>query len=243
MWRILNRESRLDIQHVSRRIAPMDKIIYPKRHIKPNIIDENEMMGKLITKEESYKVMYEKLKDDYKINESIIIEQNIELDTLRTRLCEIQRTLDTESSHRMHLENEINDMKTDMIINENMTYISKEELNNIRKESQYYQYRMEQERQLSRQLLSQIEEMKEVHLPKIENIESKEKVGESILSRACIVCSERHAYYEPMPCDHPICTECYVHWFASRMQYNETRMEYEEPVIFGCPLCRTPIQI
>jgi len=59
----------------------------------------------------------------------------------------------------------------------------------------------------------------------------------------CVVCLTTYAQheYQTIPCEHPICVECYIRWFASRMYYNDTRMEGEPPVEFSCPICRTPI--
>ena len=246
----------------------MHQTFFPKKHIKTTpeniggdiiskVQDSGMMTDDYTEKYEKYKKKLEDLQADYDINESLLEEQSIELESLREQLNETHRKLDSESAQRMHLENEIEEMKaaavvevepTDEHMNENM----KEELNNLRREAHYYHCRMEQEKQLSRQLLTQIEAMKATRVPvedeavteavTVADDEAKaEPSHESILSRACIVCTERHAYYEPMPCDHPICTECYVHWFASRMQYNDTRREGEPPVVFGCPLCRTPI--
>lgn len=59
----------------------------------------------------------------------------------------------------------------------------------------------------------------------------------------CVVCLTTYAHheYQSIPCEHPICVECYIRWFASRMYYNDTRLEGEPPVEFSCPICRTPI--
>ena len=236
----------------------MHQTFFPKKHIKTtpkNIgddiiskVQDSDMITDNYT--DKYKKKLEDLQANYDINESLLEEQSIELESLREQLDDTHRKLDSESAQRMHLENEIKEMNASAVvevepINENIN----DKLNNLRREAHYYQCRMEQEKQLSRQLLTQIETMKvtripvtEVEIEAVVNDEAKvEPSHDSILSRACIVCTERHAYYEPMPCDHPICTECYVHWFASRMQYNDTRQEGEPLVVFGCPLCRTPI--
>ena len=136
---------------------------------------------------------------------------------------------------------------------------------------QYYHARMDQEKKLSRQLMLQVEELqKRRPLLEDENKdrrdqgsdeEHKENVIPSLslgehtdgstdspslpvparTREACVVCTEVCDYYESMPCRHPICTECYVQWFASRMYYNDTRRDGEPPVVFACPMCRTPI--
>lgn len=269
MRRILNHNQSLEVRYIARKFGT--QTILPKTHIKTTLQNKVGEVpcpqlknAEMLTDESGpnvYKERYDELRLDNDINVSILEEQGIELDTLREELSETRRKLESESAQRMLLENEVCELKTEAARAAaspppETTGISKEELENARREAHYYHCRMEQEKQLSRQLLTQIEEMKASRVPVVtpetpetpdatpdEEEKTERRVGESILSRACIVCTERHAYYEPMPCDHPICTECYVHWFASRMQYNDTRMEGEPPVIFGCPLCRTPIEI
>ena len=252
MQRILNHNSTLETRYIMRRIAPMHQTFFLKKHIKTTLenigddipkLRDSGMMTDNIDYTEKYQKKLEVLQLNYDMNESILEEQSIELESLREQLNETQRKLASEIAQRIYLENEIEEIKNATPnstavepVNENIN----EELNNLRREAHYYHCRMEQEKQLSRQLLTQIEAMKLSRKPVEVEVEV-EPSHENILSRACIVCTERHAYYEPMPCDHPICTECYVHWFASRMQYNDTRREGEPPVVFGCPLCRTPI--
>lgn len=117
----------------------------------------------------------------------------------------------------------------------------------LNKERNYYESRMHQEKELSRQLLVQNEALRAVPQAPREEGEEREvdlDVGVTRLQKeACVVCREICAYYESIPCDHPICTECFVHWYASLMNYNDTRYEGEAPAIFSCPMCRTPIDV
>lgn len=119
--------------------------------------------------------------------------------------------------------------------------------------ARYYQARMEQEKKLSRQLISQVNELHGRRLQRAEEgvpndgAEENDGTDRALLVQPtrsrepCIVCTEVCDHYESLPCRHPICTECYVQWFASRMYYNDTRHEGEPPVVFACPMCRTPI--
>lgn len=274
MQRILYHNRSQEMRYVARRMAPIHQTFSPKMHLKTtleNIGDDLDMPPLIIkvpkvflqdsgmmtddveySGKRFYKAKLDELQLDYDINESLLEEQSIELESLREELFQTHRKLDSESAQRMNLENEIEVLRAaaSQPPAPPEPLVTKEELDNLRREVHYYHCRMEQEKQLSRQLLTQIEAMKANRVPLETEGESDvvvevnvEPAGESILSRACIVCSERHAYYEPMPCDHPMCTECYVHWYASRMQYNDTRREGEPPVVFGCPLCRTPISI
>lgn len=120
----------------------------------------------------------------------------------------------------------------------------------LNKERNYYESRMHQEKELSRQLLVQNEALRAVSHPPSniddahqEEREEREESVSRLQQEACVVCREICAHYENIPCDHPICTECFVHWYASLMNYNDTRYEGEAQAIFSCPMCRTPIDV
>ena len=135
-----------------------------------------------------------------------------------------------------------------------------ETLDRALNDARYYHARMNQEKKLSRQLLAQVDELQRRRVGA--GTESAQGDGgaddggasplslddrpwsgsPSIQSREpCIVCIEVCNHYETLPCRHPICTDCYVQWFASRSYYNDMRHESEPPVEFTCPMCRTPI--
>lgn len=130
----------------------------------------------------------------------------------------------------------------------------------LNKERNYYETRMRQEKELSRQLLLQNEALRDgPHSPpKVDDADQKEREmrevsevsedetnddGPCMQREACVVCRERCTHYESIPCDHLICTDCFVHWYASLMNYNDARYEGEPPALFSCPLCRTPIDV
>lgn len=197
-----------------------------------------------------YQEKLNELQIEHDITDAILDERTIELETVRDKLNNMQTLLDAEMADNEYTKNKLHEAN-------DKNQAMDEMITNVRREMHYYQYRMEQEKQLNRQLLLQVESLKKnQRLPEPEaadepadeaaNEAADEAADEAaerspILSRKCIVCNELCSHYEEIPCNHPICTECYVHWFASRMQYNDTLREGEAPVVFSCPLCRTPI--
>ena len=113
-----------------------------------------------------------------------------------------------------------------------------EEKHTLEKESYYYKCRAQQEQILSRQLLQQIEELQQNQNQNLKDTETN-IVPESI----CIVCNEHYETYEPMNCNHLLCTDCFVSWYSRCINYNQNLYEFEEAAVFTCPMCRTPIDI
>lgn len=204
-------------------------------------------------------------------NEMILEERSVENDLLKEEIEHLKQDLEYA---RIALDFEQMVMEAKL-----QTYKSEYEADkeDAERNIHYFRVRLEQERQLNRQLLEQLESLKcrvapladedkkstsskateSAHANETEtnreNRENREGTHEneieedrnvsSIISASCIVCTEKHQYYVPIPCNHPICNECYVQWYASRMHYNDTLLEGECPVTFACPLCRTSIDV
>ena len=196
-------------------------------------------------------------------NEMMLEERSVENDLLKEQLEHVRQEIEQA---RASFECERMVMETQLQTCRGENEANKRE---AERHVHYLRVRLEQERQLNRQLLEQLEGFKSRAVPVVdedsgangvganaseagregrEGREDREGISEaqdapSIIGAPCIVCTEKHQYYVPMPCNHPICNECYVQWYASRMHYNDTRLEGEHPVVFACPLCRTPIDV
>lgn len=199
------------------------------------------------------KMDLEKLLNSDRDYEMLLEERSIEVDFLKERLEILQKEM--EECKIFH-DCEIMTLETQMRTSKSEYDAERLYLYN---QLYYYKVRMEQERQLNRQVMEQLEELKSIKTPFM-NVENVEEINDGdvrdenridgddsmiteVINAPCIVCSEKHRYYVPIPCNHPICNDCYVHWYASRVHYNDTRLDGEHAVIFGCPLCRTPIDV
>ena len=199
-------------------------------------------------------------------NEMMLEERSVENDMLKEQLDHVRQEIEQARAsfecERMVMDTQLQTCRTENEANKR----------EAERHVHYLRARLEQERQLNRQLLEQLEVFKSRAVPVVDEDLGANGVGAnasregregredasastngvdeadiseapSIIGAPCIVCTEKHQYYVPIPCNHPICNECYVQWYASRMHYNDTLLEGEHPVIFACPLCRTPIDV
>ncbi len=161
--------------------------------------------------------------------EMIIEEKTIQFDDLHHESQTMKQEYHTKTDE---MQADIQRMHADFL----------EEKHTLEKEAFYYKCRVQQEQVLSRQLLQQIEELQKNQKPNHIHNDTHHDTTQTTES-ICIVCNEHHDSYEPMNCNHLLCTDCFVNWYSRCINYNQNLYEFEEAAVFTCPMCRTPIDI
>lgn len=252
-------------QHIVRSLNEMDINIvmskkHPVNHMTKSILapTSSANIGKLSLARDEYASLHHELNralQNDRDSEMMLEEKTVENEALRETIDHLRQDVE-HARLSLELERMVMDAKLQTCKSE-----YEADKREVERNAHFFKVRLEQERQLNRQLLEQLEALKcrvapvtceddgedqrEAREGREGTCEAEEQrnAPSSILSASCIVCTEKHQYYVSIPCDHPICNECYVQWYASRMHYNDTLLEGEHPVAFACPLCRTPIDV